>query len=102
LRFLDHEGAAGVGLAWHAEVFYIVEGAVGEPVEPDAVLPMVDHLVECGDETELVGVLADDLEHGLLDSVPVGLADLRDAAESGLALGCGGVHVVGDEKVHVS
>src|SRR6266516_3165844 len=102
LAFLDHEWASGFHVTGHAEMLYLVQGSWWQPVQPDTVLGRVEDGLQRGDKPRLVGVGADDLEDGLLDPMPVGFADLGDTAESNLPFPRRGVHVVGDQEVHVS
>ncbi|WP_455752942.1 hypothetical protein [Streptomyces clavifer] len=83
-----------------AEGMYVGEACGGQSVKPHAVGVRVEDVVHRRSESEQVGVVGNDLEDGFLDTKPVAFAEFRNAAESAAAFGCGGVDVVGQEKVH--
>jgi hypothetical protein len=61
---------------------------------------VVDDLLQRGEQTQLVGVLADHLEHRLLDPVAVGFAELGDPLQASLPGPGGGVHIIGNQQIH--
>jgi len=80
----------------------VIERLCRQSIDADAVSHGVDDGLQCRDQPDLVGLVADHFEDGLLDAVTVRLTDLGYPAETTLPRRGDGLDVVRDEKVHVS
>ena len=96
----DDKGASGCLISSPAEVLDVIEESGRETVQPHAILVWVDDVKQTCDQPEFLSLGADDLEHGLLDTMAKGLAGPCYFPKPRRSFRCGCLNVVGDEKVH--
>ena len=97
---LDDQGAFEVDGGLGADVFDPAFPVLAEEIVAETVMGRVDERFEAMFELGPLGGVDLAFEDGVLDALAEVEAGLGHAAEAGVAVGCGGGHVVGDQDHH--